>query len=124
LGLINYYGKFIANLPTLLYPLNSPLQSNKKWCWSNECSKAFQNAKNQLTSACVLTHYNPNLPITLAADASQDGVGAIILHIFSECPIAFASCTLTNAEKNYAQLEKEALALIFGVKNFTVTSMG
>ena len=70
LGLINYYGKFIPNLSTLLHPLNSLLQSNKKWCWSTECSKAFQNAKKQLTSACVLTHFNPNLQIALAADAS------------------------------------------------------
>ena len=121
LGLINYYGKYIPNLSTLLYPLNSLLQSNKKWCWSTECSKAFQNAKNQLTSACVLTHFNPNLPIALAADASAYGVGAVISPIFSdgsEHPIAFASRTLTSAEKNYAQLEKEALALIFGVKMF------
>ena len=54
LGLINYYKKFILNLSTLLHLLNSLLQSNKKWCWSTECSKAFQNAKEQLTSACVL----------------------------------------------------------------------
>ena len=121
MGLVNYYGKFIPNLSTLLYPLNSLLQSNKKWCWSTECSKAFQNAKKQLTSACILTHFNPNLPIALAADASAYGVGAVISHIFSdgfELPIAFAFRTLTSAEKNYSQLEKEALALIFGVKKF------
>jgi len=85
LSLINYYGKFIPDLSTLLHPMNSLLhpmnsllQSNKKWCWSKECSKAFQNAKNQLTSACILTHYNPSLPITLAADTSQYGVGTVI----------------------------------------------
>ena len=83
LGMINYYGKLIPNFSTLLHPLNSLLQSNKKWCWSTEYSKAFQNVKNQLTSACILTHYNPNLPIILAADASVYGVGAVISHIFS-----------------------------------------
>jgi len=104
-----------------LHRPNSLLQSNKKWSWSNDCSKPFQNAKKQLTSACVLTHYNPSLPITLEVDASAYGVGAVKSHTFpngSERPIAFASCTLTSAEKNYAQIEKEALALIFGVKKF------
>lgn len=48
-------------------------------------------------------------------------MGAVISHVFSdntECPIAFASCTLTTSEQNYAQLEKEALALIFGIQKF------
>ena len=65
-------------------------------------SKAFQNAKKQWTSGCVLTHYNPSLPITLAADASAYGVGVVISHTFpdgSQRPIAFASCTLTSAKK-------------------------
>lgn len=82
LGLINYYRKFIPNLLTLLHPLNALLQANKKWIWSSECAKAFQGAKNQITSASVLTHYDPNLPITLAADASAYGVGTVISHVF------------------------------------------
>ena len=120
LGLVNY-GKFIPNLATLLHPLNALLRADRKWKWSPECDKAFQDAKDQLTSAKVLTHYNPTLPIVMAADASAYGVGAVISHVFpdsSERPIAFASRTLTTSEKNYAQLEKEALALVFGVRKF------
>ena len=121
LGLINYYGKFIPNLATILRPLNVLLQVNKVWKWSSECAKAFQEAKDRVISAGVLTHYDPSLPITLAADASAYGVGAVISHVFSdntERPIAFASRTLTTSEQNYAQLEKEALALIFGIQKF------
>ena len=67
-------------------------------------------------SATVLTHYNPDLPVRLAGDMSSYGVGAVISHIFprgEELPIAFASRTLLSSEKNYSQLEKEALSLIF-----------
>ena len=121
LGLVNNYGKFTPNLAIRLHSLNQLLQAQKKWKWSRECAEAFRDVNKFITSACVLTHYNPELPITLAADASAYGVGAVISHMFpdvSEHPLAFASRTLTPSERNYAQLEKEALSLIFGVKKF------
>ena len=121
LGLLNYYGKFIRNLATILHPLNQLLQTNRKWNWTQECSDAYQLAKDQIVSAQVLTHYNPALPICMAADASAYGIGAVISHRLpdgSEHPISFASRTLTPSERNYSQLEKEALSLIFGVKKF------
>ena len=71
--------------------------------------------KQKLTSAPVLVHYDLKLPIVLASDASAYSIGAVISHSFpdgSEKPIAYSSRTLSSAEKNYAQVEKEALALI------------
>ena len=121
LGLLNYYGKFIPNLAALLQPLNSLLRHDQRWKWSPECHKAFQQAKQELSSSRVLVHYDPSLPITLAGDASAYGIGAVISHRMpdsSERPIAFASRTLSKSECNYAQLEKEALSLIFSVKKF------
>ena len=123
LGLLNYYGKFIKNLATLLHPLNKLLQQDVKWYWSTNCEIAFKQAKQELVASKVLAHYDINLPIKLAADASSYGVGAVISHVYpvpdgTERPIAFASRTLTTAEQNYAQLEKEALGLVFGVKRF------
>ena len=77
--------------------------------------------KQQLSSKPILTHYDSTLPLKLACDASPYRVGAVISHVMpngEENPIAFGSRTISKAEKNYAQVEKEALAIIFGVKKF------
>ncbi|XP_048578018.1 uncharacterized protein K02A2.6-like [Nematostella vectensis] len=121
LGMLQYYGKFLPNLSTLLHPLNNLLRDGVEWSWLPECEQAFTSAKELLQSAKVLTHYDVNLPIKLACDASPYGIGAVISHVMpggEERPIAFASRTLTGSEKNYAQLEKEALSIIYGVKKF------
>ena len=116
LGLLNYYGKFLPNLAMLVHLLNTLLQHDKRWKWSAECAQAFQQAKQALSSASVLAHYDPTLPLTLAGDASAYGVGAVISHTLPDG--AFASRSLSTSERNYAQLEKEALSLVFGVKKF------
>jgi len=96
LGLLNYYGKFILNLATIIYPLNELLQTDRKWRWSEECAEAFDLVKKQLTSSQPLTHYDPSLPLHLTTDASAYGLGGVISHTLPdgrERPIAFASCS-------------------------------
>ena len=94
LGLVHYYGKFMPNLSTLLQHLNNLLKRKIKWKRSDECKKGFQEIKKLLASAPVLAHYNPELPIQLAGDASAYGIGAMISHQFpdgTERPVAYAS---------------------------------
>ena len=121
LGLVHYYGKFMPNLATVLNPLNLLLKDGAEWVWTEECSRAFKEAKQLLTSAPVLAHYDPALPIKMAGDASAYGIGAVISHVYSdgsERPILFASRMLSPSEQNYSQIEKEALSLIYGIKKF------
>lgn len=69
----------------------------------------------------MLVHYSSEKPLIVSCDASPYGVGAAVSHIMedgSERPISFASRTLSQAERNYSQLDKEALALVFAVKKF------
>ena len=121
LGLLHYYGKFLPNLAMLLNPLNDQLREGVSWRWTKDCAKAFAEAKTLLSNAPVLAHYDPSLPIKMAGDASAYGLGAVISHTFpdgSERPIAFASRTLSSAERNYPQVEKEALSLVYGIRKF------
>ena len=121
LGMITYYSKFLPNMSSTLHPLNRLLRSDVKWKWSETCQASFEKIKHHLKSADVLVHYQPELPLVLATDASPYGVGAVISHIMPdgrERPIAFASRTLAKAEKKYSQLDKEALGIVFGVKRF------
>ena len=121
LGLVNYYGKFIRNLSSIAHPLNRLLCKDAKWTWSQACQEAFQELKAKLSSSEVLVHYDEKLPLKLDCDASSYGIGAVLSHVYpdgSERPIAYASRSLTSAEVNYAQIEKEGLALIYGVKKF------
>ena len=82
---------------------------------------AFEASKELLTSAPLLVHFNPELELTLACDASAYGIGAVLSHKMpdgSEKPIGFASRSLSETEKKYPQIEKEGLACVFGVKKF------
>lgn len=121
LGLVNYYRKFIPNMSTLVSPLNQLLSKDTPWCWNRECQVSFQALKDTLASSKVLVPYNPKLEVQLAVDASPVGLGAVISHITAngtERPIAYASRSLTKSERNYSVIEKEALAIIFGIRKF------
>lgn len=120
LGLLHYYGKFLSNLADLLHPLNALLHKGR-WKWTEECERVFQEAKVRLSSAPVLAHFDPSLSLKMAGDASAYGLGAVLSQVSpdgSERPIAFASRTLSPSERNYSQIEREALALVYGVKYF------
>ncbi|CAG2213598.1 unnamed protein product [Mytilus edulis] len=121
LGLMNYYHKFLPNISSVVRPLHRLLEKDAKWDWNEECKVSFKRAKDLVTSEQVLCHYDPELPIRLACDASPFGLGVVLSHKMqdgTERPIAFASRSLNKAERNYSQIDKEALGIIFGVKKF------
>ena len=103
----------------MLHPLYMLLREGQPWRWSQDHNQAFK--KMKLTVAPVLVHYDSKLPLRLARDPSAYGVGAVISHVLpdgSEHPFAFTSQTLSASERNYSQLKKEALSLVFGVPKF------
>ena len=98
--------------------LNELLRKGKLWLWTPECQESFEKIKKTLTSDLSLTHYDPTLDIIVASYASPYGIGAYILYKLpdgSRKAVAHASRSLLPAEKQYSQIEKEALGIIFAV---------
>lgn len=121
IGLVNYYGRFFPNLSTILYPLNNLLKDKVDFIWNKDCIKSFRTIQKQIQSEVHLTHYDPKLPLVLAVDASPVGVGAVLSHIYpdgTERPIQFASQTLSPVQQRYSQIDREAYAIIFGIRKF------
>ncbi|ETN78110.1 hypothetical protein NECAME_10588 [Necator americanus] len=80
LGMINYYGSFVAEMRHLRAPLAALLKKNVPFKWNEECEAASTRAKEVLTSDLLLTHFDPSLDIIVVADASDHEIGAVILH--------------------------------------------
>ena len=123
MGLVNFYAKYLPNLSTVATPLYRLFRDDVPWKWGQEQAEAFQVTKEMLLSPKVLVHNDTKKPVVVSGDASPVGVGEVIAHVMldgKERPISYVSRTLSKAEKNYSQLDKEALALIFTTKKFHV----
>ena len=120
LGLMTYNIRFLSSLARILHPLYKLVQKDVTWIWSHSHKKAFNEAKNLVSTAPVLAHYDITKQLKLYCDASPRGVGACLMQVMDkhERPVAYASRMLTSAEANYAQIERKALAIIFAVKKF------
>ncbi|KAJ8877193.1 hypothetical protein PR048_021647 [Dryococelus australis] len=115
LGIVTYYSRFIPGASTITTSLCHLFFKNTIFKWTSACEAAFQKLRQAIASDQVLVPYDPDLPVQLACDASSTGIARVLSHIIdgNEYPIAFASQSLTAAEQNYFQLDREAQAIIF-----------
>ena len=126
LGMVNYYAQSLPSLAAVLEPLHVLLRKGAQWNWTERQARAFQHTKQLLCSADVLIHFDPKLPILIECDASPYGVGAVLSHQLPQGgarPVAYASRTLMEAERNYAQFDREALAVVLGYATFITMSL-
>lgn len=116
LGMVNYLGKYIPNFSDIAAPLRKLTHKETAWCWYQQHQKAFDRLKSCLSSAPVLAYYDVKAPVTLTCDASCYGLGAACMQ--NGRPVAYASRTLTDTETQYAQIERELLAVVFTCTKF------
>ncbi len=121
LGLLNFYHVFLKDKATVAEPSHRLLDKDARWQWTAAHSNAFEDVKRLLSAETLLTYYEPKRPLILTCDASSYGVGAVLGHLMedgSEAPISFHSQTMSDTERRYSQIDKEALAIITGIKKF------
>ena len=126
LGMINQCGKFSPNLAELTKPLRALLTKNCKWHWSQPQNDAYAAVKEEIVKPTVLALYNPAADTRISADASSFGLGAVLLQKEDKVwrAVTFASRAMTDTERLYAQIEKEALATTWACEKFSDYILG
>ena len=122
LGMVSFYRMFIPNTASLTSSLSDLLRKGvpEPLVWTDETRASFKHLKTALQSHPVLQLPDAHRPFVLRTDASNQGVGAVLLQYVKECPhpVAYASRKLLDRERNYSTIEKECLAVVFGIKHF------
>ena len=127
LGTINWYRKFIPRCADISRPLIHLTKKNVKFEWTPECQKSFENLRDALISAPVLSIADPNKEYILHTDASDYAMGAILMQTDENDdlhPIAFASKNFNDAQKNYDTTDREALAVVWALEHFNTYCEG
>ena len=116
LCMINYLDKFLPGLSDETEVLRKLTEKDAEWCWLKAHEEAVVRIQRMISTAPVLAYYDVTKPVTIQCDASQTGLGAALLQ--DGHPVAHCSRALTATERNYAQIEKELLAIVFACEKF------
>ena len=123
---MNQLGKFSPNVAQISQPLRELLSTKSAWVWGTSQDHAFLSVKTELTRPTVLALYNPMAETLVSADASSNGLEAVLLQKFEAewRPVVFTSRSMSETETRYAQIEKEALAITWACDKFSIYILG
>ena len=127
MGMVNQMGKFSPNIAEIGKPLCELLSMKRTWLWDSEQERAFNELKQELIRPTVLALYDPAARSKVSADASSFGLGAVLLQESKAGewrPVAYASRSLSETERCYAQIEKEVLAVTWSCEKFSNYILG
>ena len=115
--MVNYLQKFARNLSAITAPMRDLLKDGNQFRWDEQVQgRSFKQVKEILSAAPVLKFFDPKEEVEIQCDASDRGLGACLMQRAQ--PVAYASRSMTATEVNYAQIEKEMLAILFAVERF------
>lgn len=120
LGLCGWYRRFIANFSGIASPITELTKTKTKFKWTAEAEAAFLKLKSALVSTPVLIMPDYSKPFSIACDASDVAIGAVLTQYFEgeEHPICYFSQKLSSAERKYSVTERECLAVIRAIEKF------
>ena len=121
LGLANYFGRLIPKFSEICAPLYDALK-DKDFKWTASCQANFEALKNALSSKPVLQPFSLQKESVLSTDASKSAIGGVLQQ--DNHPVIFISRKLTSAEKNYSNIEREALAIVWATKRLSQFLLG
>ena len=121
-GFVNYLAKFLPRLADHMKPIRRLTRQDTEFSWTEEQEDAYREVKRLVTTAPVLSYYDPKAELEIQCDASKKGLGAALLQ--NGKPIAYTSRALTDTEQRYAQIEKEMLAIVFALEKFNQYAYG
>lgn len=109
MGMLIFFGKFIPNLSSKTVCIRELLQHTSEFRWTSKHEKEWTDLKATLTTEPVLAFFDSAKSLKISVDASKDGLGAVLLQADGDewRPVTYASRTMTDAERRYAQIEKE-----------------
>lgn len=122
LGTVNFMSTFIPNLSQKTHLMRSLMKQDVHFVWTNDMEAEFNSVKQAIADVTSLTHYDPKKPAIIETDASLKGLGAVLIQ--DGRPVKFISKSLTPAESEYANIERELLAVLFACEKLHVYTFG
>ena len=127
LGLASYYRRFVRDFASVARPLHRLTEKTAKFEWTTECDDAFRTLRRKLCSAPILAFPNFHNRFILDTDASNSGIGGVLSQLDdggNERVVAYASRSLSKAERRYCVTRRELLAVVTFTQHFRPYLLG
>lgn len=116
IGMLTYLATYIPKFAENTHTLRGLQKNDALWIWEADHQKCFDDLKSAITEDACLKYYDASTPLTLEVDASQKGLGIALVQ--NNRPIAFGSKTLTDCQSRYSNIEREMLAIVYGMQRY------